>query len=185
MFHYISWSIQRIEDANVLIITPTFGIQAFYSGLQKSKGDFFLFPYMEENLKTISYFAFDTLHQKQAFTQMLKISWVWPKTAFGIANMDPSMLQNAVDNFDIKPLQAIPWVWPKTAKRLLVELKSTLSKGDLAKLTIDEKLLKSIVNSLKSHGYGPSSIKKELKDCPIPLQKENLPEILKWLISVL
>ncbi len=99
--------------------------------------------------------------------------------------MDPTILQNAVNNFDVKPLQVIPWVWPKTAKRLLVELKSTLSKGDLAKLTIDEKLLKSIVNSLKSHGYDPSSIKKELKDCPIPLQKENLPEILKWLISVL
>lgn len=185
MFHYIAWSIERIEDAYILIKTPTFGVQAFYAGLQKNKGEFHLFPYMEENLKTISYFAFDTIQQKQAFTQMLKISWVWPKTAFWIANMDTQTLQNAVENFDIKPFQAIPGVWPKTAKRLLVELKSTLSKKDLAKLTIDDKLLKSIVNSLKSHWYDPTSIKRELKDCPIALQKDKLPEILKWLISVL
>lgn len=185
MFHYISWSIQRIEDNIVLIATPTFGIQALYAGAQKNKGDFFLFPYMEENLKTISYFAFDSLQDKKTFEQMLKISWVWPKTAFGIANMDQKVLQSAVESFDVKPLQAIPWVWPKTAKRLLVELKTTLTKNDVAKLAIDEKLFKAIVASLKVYWYDATTIKRELRNCPIALQKENMQEIIKWLISAL
>lgn len=185
MFHYIVGELQHIEDTSILIKTPTFGVQASYAGKQKGKGEFFLFPYMEESVKTIAYFAFDTYQQRQAFLQMLKISWVGPKTAFGIANMDQQVLRDAVENFDTKPLQTIPWVWPKTAKRLLVELKSTITKSDVAKLSIDENLLKSIVASLKSHGYDANSIKKELRNCPIAFQKEHLPEILKWLISVL
>jgi Holliday junction resolvasome RuvABC DNA-binding subunit len=123
--------------------------------------------------------------QKQSFAGLLKISGVWPKTAFGIANMDPKALQNAVETFDVKAMQWIPGVWPKTAKRLLVELKSTLTKTDVAKLTIDDKLLRSLITSLKAHGYDATSIKKQLSNCPIPLDKEHLPEIMKWLVSVL
>lgn len=174
---------QQIDTSNILIINPTFGIQALYNGKQKSKGEFFVFPYMDENLKTVSYFAFDTLLQKNAFTNALKISGVWPKTAFGLASMDPKALENAVETFDVKALQSIPWVWPKTAKRLLVELKSTLTKKDVAKLTIDDKLLRSIVQALKSHGYDATTVKKQLAECTIPLDKEHMPEIIKWLIT--
>ncbi len=185
MIHYITWSLQLSDAGSVLIINPSFGIQALYNGTQKTKGEFYLFPYMDENLKTVSYFAFDTVQQKNAFSQMLKISGVGPKTAFGIANMDPKVLQSAVDTFDVKTLQWIPWVGPKTAKRLLVELKSTLTKNDVAKLTIDDKLLRSIVQALKSHGYEVTAVKKQLAECTIPLDKEHMPEIVKWLISVL
>ena len=183
MLHYITWSIQQIDSSNILIINPSFGIQALYNGKQKTKWEFFLFPYMDENLKTVSYFAFDTIQQKNAFSQMLKISGVGPKTAFGIANMDPKTLQNAIETFDVKTLQWIPGVGPKTAKRLLVELKSTLTKKDVAKLTIDDKLLRSIVQALKSHGYDATTIKKQLAECPISLDKEHMQDIIKWLIS--
>lgn len=162
-----------------------FGIQAQYNWKQKTKGNFFLFPYMDENLKTITYFAFDTITQKQAFATLLKISGVGPKTAYGIANMDPKVLQNAVDTFDVKTLQWIPGVWPKTAKRLLVELKTTLTKKDVAKLTIDDKLLRSIVQALKSHGYDATTVKKQLSECTIPLDKEHMPEIIKRLITTI
>lgn len=185
MIHYISWSFQRIDDTYILIQNAAFGIQAQYNWRQSSKGEFFLFPYLDDNIKTVHYFAFDTIMQKQAFTNLLKISGVWPKTAFGIANMDPKALENAVETFDVKTLQWIPGVWPKTAKRLLVELKSTLSKKDVQKLTIDDKLLRSIVQSMKSHGFDANAVKKQLASCIIPLDKEHLPEIIKWLISTL
>jgi hypothetical protein len=60
----------------VLIINSNFGIQALYSGKQQNKGEFYLFPYMDENLKTINYFAFDSIVQKQSFAGLLKISGV-------------------------------------------------------------------------------------------------------------
>jgi holliday junction DNA helicase RuvA len=132
-------------------VNDSWGVQVYYQGKQKSKGAFYLSPYMDENIKTITYFAFDTMQQKTAFSQMLKISGVGPKTAFGIANMDPKALQNAIETFDVKTLQGIPGVGPKTAKRLLVELKSTLTKKDVAKLTIDDRLLRSIVQAMKTY----------------------------------
>lgn len=183
MLHYITGSIQPIDSNNILIATTSFGIQALYNGTQKTKGEFFVFPYMDDNLKTVSYFAFDTLLQKNAFTNALKISGVWPKTAFGLAGMDPKKLEQAVETFDVKALQSIPWVWPKTAKRLLVELKSTLSKKDVAKLTIDDKLLRSIVQALKSHWYEATAIKKKLAECTLPFDKDHTQDIIKWLIS--
>jgi Holliday junction resolvasome RuvABC DNA-binding subunit len=48
--------------------------------------------------------------QKASFLAMLKISGIGPKTAFGIANMERDVLENAVDTFDIKALQSIPGV---------------------------------------------------------------------------
>lgn len=182
MFHYIEWKWQKINDGELLIVSWGFGVQVSYSW-GRTEGAFFLFPYMDENLKTISYFAFNTLIQKQSFAQMLKISWIGPKTAFGIANMDVTVLQNAIATFDVKTMQSIPWVGPKTAKRLLVELKSTITTSDVAKLVIDEKLLKSIVSSMKTYWYDANMVKKHLKDCPHPLDKEHLQDIMKWLIS--
>lgn len=105
---------------------------------------------MDENNKTVSYFAFDTMEQKVVFEQMMKISGIGPKTAFGIAAIDRKELQTAIDTFDVKAIQKIPGVGPKTAKRLLVELKATLRPADLQKLDIDEKLFKNIVTSMKN-----------------------------------
>ncbi len=129
-----------------------FGIEITYNGKQAAKktSTWFLFPYMDDNTKTISYFAFDTAEQKLVFEQMLKISGIGPKTAFGIAAIDKKELQKAIDTFDVKAVQKIPGVGPKTAKRLLVELKSTLKPADLQKLDIDEKLFKSIVTTMKN-----------------------------------
>lgn len=105
---------------------------------------------MDENHKTIQYFAFDTVEQKTVFEQMMKISGIGPRTAFGIAVIDKKELQKAVDTMDVKAMQKIPGVGPKTAKRLLVELKSSLKPADLQKLDIDEKLFKSIVATMKN-----------------------------------
>ena len=105
---------------------------------------------MDENHKTIIYFAFDTLEQKIVFEQMMKISGIGPKTAFAIAAIDKKELQKAIDTMDVKAVQKIPGVGPKTAKRLLVELKSSLKPADLQKLDIDEKLFKNIVTTMKN-----------------------------------
>jgi hypothetical protein len=45
--------------------------------------------------------------------------------------------------------------------------------------------LRSIVQAMKSYWYDAPAIKKQLSDCQIPLEKENLQEIIKWLVSVL
>jgi len=138
---------------------------------------------MDENHKTVAYFAFDTIDQKVVFEQMMKISGIGPKTAFAIAAIDKKELQKAIDTFDVKAVQKIPGVGPKTAKRLLVELKASLRSSDIQKLDIDEKLFKSIVATMKNMGRDANAVRRKLNECPIPLDKEHLQEIIKRLIG--
>lgn len=84
---------------------------------------------------------------------------------------------------DVKAVQKIPGVGPKTAKRLLVELKTTLKPSDLQKLDIDEKLFKSIVATMKNMGWDARAVRAKLQECPITLDKAHLQEIIKWLIG--
>mgnify|MGYP003093375029 FL=1 len=85
MFHYIKGKVRR-NQSDCFILTETFGVQVAYAGGQ-SEGEFFLYPYLDEGKKSVFYFAFDTLEQKQNFEQMLKVSGVGPKTAFQIAQI--------------------------------------------------------------------------------------------------
>ena len=85
MFHYIKGKVKR-NQSDCFIVTEMFGVQAAYAGGQ-SEGEFFLYPYLDEGKKSVFYFAFDTLEQKQNFEQMLKVSGVGPKTAFQIAQI--------------------------------------------------------------------------------------------------
>ncbi|MBP7062112.1 Holliday junction branch migration protein RuvA, partial [Patescibacteria group bacterium] len=65
---------------------------------------------MDDNNKTIKYFAFDTAAQKQIFEGLLKISGIGPKTAFHIAQVDQTALSTAVEALDVKFFQNIPGI---------------------------------------------------------------------------
>ena len=66
------------------------------------------------------------MEQKEVFEMMLKVSWVWPKTAFQIVQLPLNELKDAVENLDAKFFQAIPGVWPKMAKKIVLELKDNV-----------------------------------------------------------
>jgi Holliday junction DNA helicase RuvA len=138
---------------------------------------------IDDRTKTISYFAFDSLELKQIFAKLLKISGIWPKTAFTIAHIPPAQLQQAVDDFDIGFVQSIPGIGPKTAKKIIIELKDSLKSDDVAKLQIDKTLLKSITTMLKNFGYQSQQISAKLSQCPIELKQENLQDVVTWLVK--
>ncbi len=93
-----------------------------YAG-SKNEGDFFLYPYLDEQKKSVFYFAFDTFEQKESFEQMLKISGVGPKTAFQIVQIPVEELARAIEQLDTKLFQSIPGIGPKLAKKIILELK--------------------------------------------------------------
>ena len=159
-------------------------IQVYYVW-KKTEWEFYLFPVYDENKKTYQYYAFDTISQKQLFEQFLKVNWVWNKTAFQLAQTPKEELSNAVKNMDVKFFQSIPWVWPKWAKKILLELKDSLSVNELSSLDVDQKLFKDIVKSMRSLWYDSDSVKKILLTYKDPITKEKMPEIIKWIISQL
>ena len=100
MIHYFSWEVKKIWN-EVFLKNSSFWIQVLYSGSQ-TQWDFFIYPYFDDQRKTFGYFAFDTLEQKTSFESLLKISWVWPKTAFQIVQFPWKEIKDAVDNLDAK-----------------------------------------------------------------------------------
>jgi len=182
MFHYIQWTIKTISK-QTYIINNNWWIEVFYKWKQKETWEFFLFPYINENKKTIQYFAFDTIQQKRTYHNLAKISGIWPKTAFLIAQIPTEEIQEALKNLDVKFFQNLQWIGPKTAKKILIELKDSIKTEDLQQINIDQKLYKNIINSLKNFGYETSKIKEVLQDYKGKISKENIPEVIKRTIS--
>ena len=183
MLQYFQWKIER-KGGIIFLIHDFVGIQISYAW-NKSEGEFYLFPFYDENKKTIQYFAFDTIEQKQIFEQFLKVNWVWTKTAFQLAQTSPEELSNAVKNMDVKFFQSIPWVGPKWAKKILLELKDSFNVNELSSLDVDQKLFKDIVKSMRWLWYEAESVKKVLLTYKQPITKEKMPEIIKRIISQL
>ena len=121
-----------------------FGIQVHYLGKQ-SQWEFFLYPYLDDNKKTIFYYGFDSFDQKGLFEKLLKINGVWPKTAFQISQLPPENLQQAIKNVDIKFFQGIPWIGPKSAKKIVLQLRGTFDVEDIQRMDIDQKIYKNIL----------------------------------------
>lgn len=181
MFHYIVGERKKIWSAEY-IVTMDRGVQAFYIG-EKTTGDFFLYPYHDENRKTFVYYAFDTGDQKSFFENVIKIQGIGPKTAFHIAQLPHDKLQLAIANLDTAFFQHIPGVGPKSAKKILLALKDSVSLDDIQTMDIDAKLKKNILTSLKSLGYDTDKVKKLLPSYPEKITQDNLSDVIKWVIG--
>ena len=180
MFHYFQWKIEK-KVWITLLIHDYIWIRVLYVW-RKTEWEFYLFPVYDENKRTIQYFAFDTLEQKQIFEQFLKVNGIWSKTAFQLAQTPQEDLSRAVKNMDVKFFQSIPWVWPKWAKKILLELKDSLSVNELTSLDIDQKLFKDIVKSMHDFWYESENVKKILLTYKEPITREKMPEIIKRVI---
>lgn len=181
MFHYINWELKKYQG-KVFLQNQFIWVQVLYSW-NKTNWEFFLYPHMDDNKKTILYFAFDTPDQKFTFEEMLKINWVGPKTAFQIVQLPKDKLTTAVQTLDAKFFQSVPGIWPKSAKKILLELKWNFELEDVQKMDIDQKLYKNIVSSLKWFGYDTFSIKSTLQRYDWKITKENMAEVIKRVIS--
>jgi len=181
MLHYFGGEV-RLFGKQKYLLNDLMGIEVAYHGLQK-KWWFFLFPYLDDNRKTVSYFAFDSSAQKVMFEKLLKISGIGPKTAFQMTKLPVLKIEDAIKDLDVKFFQNIPGIGPKTAKKILLELKDSFEVKDLDKIEIDEKLYKNIVSSLKTFGYEVASIKAVLQKYEWKIDKKNMWEVIKWVIA--
>ena len=68
--------------SHIFLINDVLWIEVFYEWRAGSDWRFFLYPYRDDNRKTISYYAFDTIAQRDMFEKVLKISWIGAKDFF-------------------------------------------------------------------------------------------------------
>lgn len=181
MFHCFIGKIHRYWN-KVYIQNQQLWIEANYLWT-KSEWEFFVYPHLDDNKKTIVYFAFDEVVQKNTFEDMLKINGVWTKTAFQIVQLPKEQLNNAIKTLDIKFFQSIPGIGPKSAKKILLEMKGNFDLQDVQTMDIDQKLYKDIVKSLKWFGYDSDKIKTILQTYPEKITKTNMAEVIKRIIG--
>lgn len=181
MFHYFVWQIHNFSGEK-FIINDFCGLQINYLGA-KNEWALFLYPFFDDNKKTIFYYAFDTFEQKLLFENTLKINGIGTKTAFNIVQKPREELQNAIQNLDVTYFQSLPGIGPKSSKKILLALKGNFEIDDLEKINIDEKLYKNILNSLKTLWYDSSQIKLAIKNYQGNLSQDEMWDILKKLIK--
>lgn len=181
MLQYFVWDI-KIFWAKKILKNDIFWIEVFYEW-EKTSWEFFIHPIIDLNNKNIVYYAFENIEKKLSFEKMLSIPWVGWKTALLLSGLEKNSLQEAIKTTDIKYFQSIPWVWPKLAKRLLIELKPTLTQESMKSLEKDEKVFKTIQKSLSALGYESEKVKNLLNKCDIRFSKENTSEIIKRVID--
>lgn len=181
MFNIFHWK-QTTHWERLYIENEFFGVEVLYTWTQK-EGTFYLSPLFDQNNSTWKYYAFDVPDQKERFEKVLKIQGIGGKSGYHIAMLPYQELKKAIEEMDAKYFQKLPGVWPKTAKRLLIELKTTISQEDMQKLSTDDKVLKDVTGSLQSLWYSVQQIKKLIPDLPHAIEQENIPVIMKWLID--
>jgi len=97
----------------------------------KKKGTFYLYPQIDISRGTVRYYAFAHAKEKVHFEQLTKIQGIGGKTAHCLAILPEDELRHAIDTMDMKYFQKLPGIGPKTAKRIILELKQTITKEDL------------------------------------------------------
>lgn len=181
MFHLFHWILAHHWNRLYLDNGQTW-IEVTYTWTQQ-EGMFFLIPVLDTNNNTIKYYAFEDIAQRERFVTMQKIQGIWGKNAYLLATLPIDEVKQAVEEFDAKYFQSLPGIGAKTAKRILIELKQTLSEDDMKKLSIDDKLYKDITESLKSLWYNVKDVQKLLPNAPYALEEKNISSIMKWLID--
>ncbi len=181
MLHLFHWFV-RIEWWVTYVDNGLFGLEVMYHGKQE-EGTYYLYPQIDQTTQTIKYYAFDDIAQKQRFLELLKIQWVWGKSAYQIVQLPREELRVAIETLDVGVLQRIPGIWPKTAKRVLLELKQVVSADEMKKLHVDNKVQKDVVQSLRALWYQLVAIKELLQQSPYPMEKEHLSSIMKRMIE--
>jgi holliday junction DNA helicase RuvA len=181
MFHYITGQLTS-HGAELYITNDLIGVQVLYTGTQ-TQGSRFLHPSIDDHAKTVRYYAFDSIDSKSLFATLTKISGVGPKAGMLLLWLGAEKIMQAVQDFDESILTSISGIGPKLAKKILIEMKGTLSDSDLIKIQADDKLVKNIITMMTSMGYQRADVIQALQRYPDPITKPNLSIIAARLVK--
>lgn len=95
----------------------------------------------------IDLYGFATREEQKAFSLLISVSKLGPKTALAIlSTFDPSALSQIIVQEDDTSLVRVPGIGPKSAKRIIWELKDRVDPGIVASSPVG--------SGLKSSGQG-------------------------------
>lgn len=151
MIGYLEGVIKNSQKNKVLIFTGGVGYAVFIPenhGLKENdKTNLFIHTHFRDN--ELSLFGFKTADELNLFEILINVSGVGPKTALNIfSNSTPDRIITAISDSNLLFFTSISGVGKKTGQRIILDLKSKLSKGDisLSKLEGDSELSQSLIS---------------------------------------
>lgn len=151
MIGYLEGVIKNSQKNKVLIFTGGVGYAVFIPenhDLKKSdKTELYIHTHFRDN--ELSLFGFKTADELNLFEILINVSGVGPKTALNIfSTSTPDRIINAISESNLLFFTSISGVGKKTGQRIILDLKSKLSKGDisLSKLEGDSELSQSLIS---------------------------------------
>jgi len=199
MIGYIIWKILEISDTSVLVLPTSgvwyeIGINEITFGNIATREEVKLYIYHHITEGGQSLFGFETLEEKQLFTELIKISWVGGKVAQQILSLWKSRLIEAVQSDDKKTIESIKWIGKKMAEKIVLELKdkdfvqahvggNIISPSWWTQTTLPKTLTENITGTLLNMWYQNRDIERVLSQ--VPAHYSSVEEILPFMIREL
>ncbi len=196
MISYLKWEIIELDFNSLTILTSggvgyAVVINEIISANLVLNDDAEIFIYHHKTENSEALFGFLEKSDKDVFTELIKISWVWGKVAMQILSLWIERLIHAIQSADNKTIEGIKWIWKKMAEKIILELKDkefkvqvdTSSWTNTAKVFIDRSLFEQIKDTLVNMWYQGKDVERVLEG--LPEEMKGAGDILPYCIREL
>lgn len=191
MFYYVKGTVAHIAPYLAVIDCGGVGYAcrttAYTLATLKKGSTATLYTYLSVREDAMDLYGFSSENEKNCFEMLLGVSGVGPKAAISILSATtPEGLATSIITEDEKSLTMAPGIGKKTARRMILELKDKLAKGQSPGLesyggsgvtVIPQDKLSEASAALAVLGYSPAETASAMKG--IAIDELPLEEIVK------
>ena len=197
MIGYLQWKIIELSMQECLILTSSwvwYSVvinEVIYSRIALEETvHLHIYHHRTENSESL--FGFLDKNDKDVFTELIKISWVWGKVAMLILSLWVEKLIWAVQMADNKTIEGIKWIWKKMAEKIILELRDKdfvvnaniiTSENKSNTIRLESHIASDIKNTLVNMWYHPSDVDVILSK--LPEEMDDIWTILPYCIREL
>ncbi len=132
MIGYIEGIVKANSEAQVILLTKAgIGYEVFYSGYAQEQEELGLYISHIIREDKSDLYGFKNAQDKKLFEQLLTVNGVGPKSAYSLMMLGSETIYNAIVFDDQKTLKSAQGVGAKAAAKIVIELKSKLTKDML------------------------------------------------------
>lgn len=140
--------------------------------------------YMAVRENSMDLFGFQSLAEKELFLKFLDVNGVGPKSALHLISLGSvEEISSAIARGDINYLIKVSGIGKKTAERIVVELKSKMSKLGIDNLELDNGQLGEVMDALVSLGYSKDEAREVVKN--LDSEGKNSEELIRQALRIL
>ncbi len=192
MFEFIEGAFEELTPSYIVVNTNGIGFRieislTSYAELKsKSKGRVFLHQIIREDAHIL--YGFASIKERALFKELISVNGVGPNTArMMLSSLNPDELVRAVVNEDIASIKAIKGIGLKTAQRIVVDLKDSLSKFEIAETVIpnNNKNREEALLALQTLGFNKLLIEKTLDKILKESSDYSVEDLIRLALKVL